>query len=69
VIDKGRRYREVPLRADLADKLNVSHKFIFIPSRSWKSAFFQAVVKAAKAVDINLTGAPARRTAQLESKA
>jgi integrase len=56
VIGKGGRYREVPLPAELAGKLNTSRQFIFTPSRSWKSAFFQAVVLAAKVLEIDLTG-------------
>jgi integrase len=56
VVGKGGRPREIPLPADLAEQLNTSKQFIFTPSRSWKSAFFQAVAKAAKALDIDLTG-------------
>ncbi len=56
VIGKGGRYREVPLPPQLVDKLNTSKQFLFTPSRSWKSAFYQAVANAAKALDIDLSG-------------
>ncbi len=56
VIGKGGRYREVPLPADLAEKINTSKQYIFTPSRSWKSAYYQAVAKAARVLDIDLTG-------------
>jgi hypothetical protein len=56
IVGKGGRPREVPLPPHLADKLNTSKQYLFTPSRSWKSAFFQAVANAAKALDINLTG-------------
>ena len=56
VIGKGGRYREVPLPPDLAAKLNTSMQYIFTPSRSWKSAFYRAVVEACRALDIKLTG-------------
>lgn len=56
VIGKGGRYREIPLPDDLSEKLNTSKQYIFTPSRSWKSAFYQAVAKAAKALEIDLTG-------------
>jgi integrase len=56
VVGKGGRYREVPLPDDLAEKLNTSKQYIFTPNRSWKSAYYQAVAKAARALDIDLTG-------------
>lgn len=56
VVGKGGRFREVPLPPQLVDKLNTSKQFLFTPSRSWKSAFYQAVANAAKALDIDLTG-------------
>ncbi len=56
VIGKGGRPREIPLPPDLAVKLNTSRQFLFTPSRPWKSAFFQAVAKAARSLDIDLTG-------------
>jgi integrase len=56
VVGKGGRYREVPLPADLVDKLNTSKQYLFTPSRSWKSAFYQAVARAARALEIDLTG-------------
>lgn len=56
VVGKGGRYREVPLPADLAKKLNTSKQYLFTPSRSWKSAFYQAVARAARALEIELTG-------------
>jgi integrase len=56
VVGKGGRMREIPVSADLAEKLNLSRQYIFTPNRSWKSAFSQAVAKAAKALEIDLTG-------------
>lgn len=56
IVGKGGRNREVPLPIDLAEKLNPAKQYIFTPSRSWKSAFYQAVAKAARALDIDLTG-------------
>ena len=56
VVGKGGRFREVPLPADLAEELNTSKQYIFTPSRSWKSAYYQAVAKAARVLDIDLTG-------------
>jgi integrase len=56
VVGKGGRYREVPLPEDLAEKLNTSKQYLFTPSRSWKSAFYQAVAKAARPLEIDLTG-------------
>lgn len=56
VVGKGGRYREVPLPPDLAEKLNTSMQYLFTPSRSWKSAFYRAVVDACRALDIKLTG-------------
>jgi integrase len=56
VVGKGGRYREVPLPADLAEKVNTSKQYLFTPSRSWKSAFYQAVAKAARTLEIDLTG-------------
>ena len=56
VIGKGGRPREIPLPADLAEKLNTSRQFLFTPSRSWKSAYYQAIANAAQALEIDLTG-------------
>ena len=56
VVGKGGRSREIPLPADLAEKLNISKQYLFTPSRSWKSAYYQAIAKAAEALDIDLTG-------------
>ena len=56
IIGKGGRPREIPLPPDLAEKLNTSKQYLFTPSRSWKSAFYRAVVNAAEALDIDLTG-------------
>jgi integrase len=56
VIGKGGRPREIPLPADLAERINTSKQFLFTPSRSWKSAFYLAVAKASQALDIDLTG-------------
>jgi len=56
IVGKGGRPREVPLPPHLAGKRNTSKQYLFTPSRSWKSAFFQAVANAAKALDIDLTG-------------
>ncbi len=56
VVGKGGRPREIPLPVDLAEKLNTSRQYLFTPSRSWKSAFYQAVAKAADALGIDLTG-------------
>lgn len=56
VVGKGGRPREIPLPIDLAEKLNISRQYLFTPSRSWKSAFYQAVAKAADALGIDLTG-------------
>ena len=56
VVGKGGRYREVPLPADLAEKLNTAKQYLFTPSRSWKSAFYQAVARAARTLEIDLTG-------------
>ena len=56
VIGKGGRQREIPLPADLAVKLNTSRQFLFTPSRAWKSAFYQAVARAAQALEIDLSG-------------
>lgn len=56
VVGKGGRFREVPLPDDLAGQLNPSAQYLFTPSRSWKSAFYQAVAKAAKTLGISLSG-------------
>ena len=56
VTGKGGLYREVSLPTDLAEKINTSKPYLFTPSRSWKSAFYMAVAKAAQALDIDLTG-------------
>lgn len=56
VIGKGGRYREIPLPADLVEELNTSRQYVFTPSRSRKSAFYQAMAKAAHALGIDLTG-------------
>lgn len=56
VVGKGGRYREVPLPADLAEKLNTSRQYLFTPSRPWKSAFYRAVADACRELEIDLTG-------------
>ena len=56
IVGKGGRSREVPLPPHLTDQLNTSKQYLFTPSRSWKSAFYQAVANAARALDIDLTG-------------
>jgi integrase len=56
VVGKGGRYREVPISADLINKLNTSKQFLFSPKRSWKKAFYQAVTNAASKQNIDLSG-------------
>ena len=56
VVGKGGRYREVPISADLINKLNPSKQFLFSPKRSWKNAFYQAVTNAASKQNIDLSG-------------
>jgi integrase len=53
---KGGRVREVDLPAHLAEQLNTSKPFLFTPSQSWKSAFYQAVRKAARELGIKVSG-------------
>lgn len=53
---KGGRVREVDLPAHLAEQLNTSKEFLFTPSQFWKSAFYQAVRKAARELGIKVSG-------------
>jgi integrase len=53
---KGGRKRTVELPADLAEKLNTSKEFLFTPNQAWKSKFYQAVRKAARALGIKVSG-------------
>lgn len=53
---KGGKVRFVALPADLAGRLNPSEEFLFTPSQSWKSAFYQAVRNAARELDIKVSG-------------
>lgn len=53
---KGGKIRFVELPADLAVKLNTSKEYLFTPSQSWKSAFYQAVRQAARELGIKISG-------------
>ncbi len=56
VTGKGGKTRTVPLPADIGQRLNPSAQYQFTPSASWRSAFRQAVARAAKALEIELSG-------------
>ena len=53
---KGGRKRTVELPADLAEQLNESKEYLFTPNQAWKSKFYQAVRKAARALGIKISG-------------
>lgn len=53
---KGGRVRWVAMTAELAGRINSSKEYLFTPSRPWKSAFYRAVRKAARALDIKVSG-------------
>ena len=53
---KGGKIRFVELPAHLAEQLNASKEFLFTPSVSWKSAFYQAVRNAARDLGIKVSG-------------
>ncbi len=53
---KGGKERQVELPDDLAEQLNTSKEFLFTPNPAWKSAFYQAVRKAARDLGIKISG-------------
>ncbi|MCX6083176.1 MAG: site-specific integrase [Chloroflexi bacterium] len=53
---KGGRKRTVELPVDLAEQLNESKEYLFTPNQAWKSKFYQAVRKAARALGIKISG-------------
>ncbi|MCX6068023.1 MAG: hypothetical protein NT121_20100 [Chloroflexi bacterium] len=46
----------VELPADLVEQLNESKEYLFTPNQAWKSKFYQAVRKAARALGIKISG-------------
>ncbi len=65
---KGGKVRFVELPADLAEQLNESKEFLFTPNQSWKSAFYQAVRKAARALGIKISGLHRLRSSYAQGK-
>ncbi len=53
---KGGRHRALSIPADLLEKLNLSQQFLFTPSPSWKSSFYQAVRNMARKLGITVSG-------------
>ena len=56
VTGKGGKVRTVPLPEDIGKQLNPSAQYLFTPSAAWRSAFRQAVARAARALGIQITG-------------
>jgi integrase len=65
---KGGRKRVVDLPAHLAEQLNASKQFLFTPSESWKSAFYQAVRNAARELGIKASGLQRLRSNYAQEK-
>jgi integrase len=53
---KGGRHRTISIPADLAEQLDASQQYVFKPSASWKSSFYQAVRRAARKLGIKING-------------
>jgi len=53
---KGGRHRTISIPADLAEQLDASQQYVFKPSASWKSSFYQAVRRAARFLGIKISG-------------
>jgi integrase len=53
---KGGLWRDVPLRPELAEKLNPSLQYLFTPSQSWKVALGYAVFKVTQDLGISASG-------------
>ena len=53
---KGGRHRTISIPANLAEKLDTSRQYLFIPNRAWKSGFYQAVRRATRELSITISG-------------
>jgi integrase len=53
---KGGRHRALGIPMDLLEKLNLSQQYLFTPSPSWKSSFYQAVRNMARKLGITVSG-------------
>ena len=56
IVGKGGRHRDVPLPDEIAIQLDPSLVRIFQSTRSWKTAFYQAVRRAARELGIGISG-------------
>jgi hypothetical protein len=53
---KGGRHRTISVPADLVEQLDTTQQYLFKPSPSWKSSFYQAVRRAARFLGIKISG-------------
>ena len=65
---KGGKVRYVELPADLAEQLNTSKEFLFVPKQSWKSKFYQSVRTAARELGIKISGIHRLRSNYAQAK-
>lgn len=56
ITGKGGRHRTLSIPVDLLEKLNLSQQYLFSPTASWKSSFYQAVRRMARKLGIAVSG-------------